>query len=58
MQLDQILDFQLIYKKLLKILMKQNYLIFFAEHIDLLPDFDNPDLNQEIYDKSLIEKYT
>lgn len=42
----------------LKILCEKYNLIFFAEHIDLLPDFHNPILNQETYDESLIEKYT
>ncbi len=42
----------------IEILCRKYNFIFFAENIDLLPDFDNPDLNQEIYDKSLIQKYT
>jgi hypothetical protein len=42
----------------IEILCRKYNLIFFAEHIDLLPDFHNPVLNQEIYDESLIEKYT
>lgn len=41
-----------------EILCRKYYLIFHAEHIDLLPDYNEPDLKQMFYDAILLEKLT
>ena len=41
-----------------KIIFCKYYYLFHAEHVDLLPDFHNPDLKQIFYDKSLLDKLT
>jgi hypothetical protein len=39
-----------------EILCRKYHLIFHAEHIDLLPDYNKPDLKQIFYDVTLLEK--
>ncbi len=41
-----------------EILCRKYYLIFHAEHIDLLTDYNEPDLKQMFYDAILLEKLT
>ncbi|MBW2740397.1 MAG: hypothetical protein JRE64_16470 [Deltaproteobacteria bacterium] len=41
-----------------EILCRKYYLIFHAEHIDLLSDYNEPDLKQIFYDTTLLEKLT
>ena len=41
-----------------EILCRKYYSIFHAEHIDLLPDYNEPDLKQMFYDAILLEKLT
>lgn len=41
-----------------EIIYSKYYLIFHAEHVDLLPDYHKPDLKQMFYDETLLEKLT
>ena len=41
-----------------EILFRKYYLIFHAEHVDLLPDYHDPDLKQMFYESELLKKLT